>query len=101
MTFSEVRDQARRFAGVTDDSQDAILESCFDAAKQWFENAGVAERDGDDLYTAMVMMLMVWFRTSVGMTGQDAAIPPYIVTSVHQLRQTDEDTAASEEAGGS
>lgn len=91
MTFNQVKEEARRFAGIPDDSQDAILKSCFEAAQKWFENAGVRDRDDDPLYTAMVMMLMVWLRTSVGMTGQEASIPPYIVTSVHQLRELNED----------
>ena len=100
MTFEDVADRARSFAGVADDSQDTILAACFAAAVRWFENAGVHDRDDDPLYLNMVLMLMVWFRISPGLAGADQQIPQYIVSSVHQLRDPVNGAIDEEETDG-
>ncbi len=77
---------ARRFVGLCDDSQDALLTQCIEAAKGWYERAGVEDQTGYGLYDLWVMNLAAWFFDNRGATGADAAIPPGIVSSVHQLR---------------
>ena len=78
---------ARRFVGLCDDSQDGLLSICIDAARGWYERAGVAPQDGDKLYDFWVLSLAAWFFDNRGATGKEAAIPPGIVSSVHQLRR--------------
>lgn len=78
--------KARRFAGLTDDSQDALLELCAQAAIEWYERAGVATREDDALYTFWVYNLAAWFFDARGYAGEDAKLPLGIVSSVHQLR---------------
>ena len=78
--------KARRFAGLTDDSQDALLEACVQAAVEWYERAGVRSRGDDALYAFWVYNLAAWMLDSRGYSGEEAKLPPGIVSSVHQLR---------------
>lgn len=78
--------ELRRFVGLCDDGQDALLSMCLDAAKDWYMGAGVPDLGDDKLYTFWVYNLTAWFFDNRGATGDDAHIPPGIVTSVHQLR---------------
>ena len=84
----------RRFMGLMDDEQDALANVCIEAAKQWYAHAGVPDREGDGLYDFWVTNLATWFFDNRGATGDDSAIPPSIVTSVHQLRKKRPDPEA-------
>lgn len=79
-------DMVRRFAGVDPDGDTQVLGLCLKAAEQWYEGAGVPKNDGDELYDFWVSNLAAWFYDSRGAGGNTAVVPPYIVTSVHQLR---------------
>ena len=51
-----------------------------------YERAGVP-KSGGDLYRFWVANLAAWFYDNRGNADPGAAIPVYIVTSVHQLRK--------------
>lgn len=79
-------DMVRRFAGADPGSDEAVLGLCLRAAESWYERAGVAKREGDDLYDFWVSNLAAWMFDQRGAGGDEANVPPYIVHSVHQLR---------------
>lgn len=76
-------DMLRRFAGADPEGDAQVLGMCLKAAVQWYEKAGVPETQSD-LYDFWVCNLASWFYDNRG--GDNTAIPPYIVASVHQLR---------------
>ena len=79
-------DMVRRFAGANE-SDEKVLGFCLKAAVGWYERAGVPPRKKkDDLYDFWVCNLAAWFYDNRGAGGDDAKVPPYIVSSVHQLR---------------
>jgi hypothetical protein len=78
---------ARRFAGADPEGDTQVLGLCLNAAAEWYERAGVAAREGDDLYDFWVCNLAAWMYDNRGAGGDSANVPPYIVTSVHQLRK--------------
>lgn len=81
-------DMLRRFAGADPASDESVLQMCLDSAKNWFKSAGVPEPEpASELYDFWVCNLAAWFYDNRGATGPDAAIPPFIVSSVHQMRQ--------------
>lgn len=76
----------RRFAGADGAGPDPALEMCLQAAVRWYEGAGVpADLQGAD-YDFWVANLAAWMYDNRGNADAQAAIPAYIVTSVHQLR---------------
>jgi hypothetical protein len=77
-------DMIRRFAGAPE-GDEQVLGMCLEAAARWYERAGVAAREGDSLYDFWVCNLAAWFYDNRG-AGDETKVPPYIVTSVHQLR---------------
>ena len=79
-------DAVRRFAGADGSGEDPALEMCLKAAVAWYDGAGVPpETEGDD-YDFWVANLAAWMYDNRGNADGNAVIPPYIVTSVHQLR---------------
>ena len=78
-------DYIRRFAGA-DPEDDALLESMRAAAVEWYEKAGVPRTTEGALYAFWVANLAAWMYDNRGNADAQAAIPAYIVTSVHQLR---------------
>lgn len=86
MAASEKRlDLARRFAGA-DPEDDAVLEACLSSAVSYFKGAGVNANLEDPQYDYQVCNLAAWYYDNRGTADANAAIPMYIVTSVHQLR---------------
>lgn len=79
-------DLLRRFAGADPTADDAVLQLCLDSAKNWYSHAGVAEQTTQD-YKLWVCNLAAWFYDNRGATGPEAEVPPFIVSSVHQLRE--------------
>ncbi len=80
-------DMVRRFAGCDDDADSTVLEGCVNAAEAWYAAAGVPPPDADDaLYDFWVANLAAWMYDMRGAGGDGTTIPPYIITSVHQLR---------------
>lgn len=77
----------RRFAGADPATEDAVLEMCYSAAVAWFEEAGVPTNPTNDLWKFWVCNLAAWMYDNRGNAEASAAIPIYIVTSVHQLRK--------------
>lgn len=80
-----------RFAGADVEADREVLEVCRDAAVEWYENAGVSRDTTGSLYAFWVGNLAAWFFDNRGNAEAQAAIPAYIVSSVHQLRYTDGD----------
>lgn len=78
-------DYIRRFAGA-DPEDDAILEAMRDAAVEWYEQAGVPRTTEGALYSYWVANLAAWMYDNRGNADAQAAIPAFIVSSVHQLR---------------
>ncbi len=81
-----IMSMVRRFAGADPDTEDAVLEMCYKAAVAWYEGAGVPPSD-DDQYIFWVCNLAAWMYDNRGNADPGAAVPVYIVTSVHQLRK--------------
>lgn len=80
-------DAVRRFAGADPEGDDPALQMCLDAAVGWYEAAGVPEGSKpESLYDFWVANLAAWMYDNRGNADMAAAIPPYIVSSVHQLR---------------
>lgn len=77
----------RRFAGADPEADDAVLEMCYSAAVAWYEEAGVPANPESDLWKFWVCNLAAWMYDNRGNAEASAAIPIYIVTSVHQLRK--------------
>ena len=78
-------DYIRRFAGA-DPEDDAILADMRDAAVEWYEKAGVPSTTEGALYRFWVANLAAWMYDNRGNADAQAAIPAFIVSSVHQLR---------------
>lgn len=81
-----IMDMVRRFAGCDPGTDDAVLEMCYRAAVEWYKAAGVPEDAGNDQWLFWVCNLAAWMYDNRGNADPSAAIPVYIVTSVHQLR---------------
>ena len=79
-------DMVRRFAGADPDEDAQVLEICLRAAVEWYAQAGVPANTTGYLYDFWVANLAAWMYDNRGNADMNAAIPPYIVTSVHQLR---------------
>ena len=82
-----IMDMVRRFAGADPDAEDTVLQMCYQAAVAWYEAAGVPENAGNELYLFWVCNLAAWMYDNRGNADANAAVPIYIVTSVHQLRK--------------
>ncbi len=83
---NRMMDMVRRFAGADPETPDAVLAMCYRAAVEWYRAAGVPEDEGNDLWVFWVCNLAAWMYDNRGNADVNAAIPIYIVTSVHQLR---------------
>lgn len=79
-------DMVRRFAGADPDEDPAVLAFCYEAAVEWYEKAGVPVTTTGGLYEFWVANLASWMYDNRGTADPDAAVPAYIVASVHQLR---------------
>lgn len=79
-------DMVRRFAGADPEADDAVLEFCYSAAVEWYEKAGVPADSAGGLYEFWVANLAAWMYDNRGNADASAAVPAYIVASVHQLR---------------
>lgn len=85
-TNNSILDMVRRFAGADPAAEDTVLEMCYRAAVEWYRAAGVPESDSE-LYKFWVCNLAAWMYDNRGNADANAAVPLYIVTSVHQLRR--------------
>jgi len=81
-----IMDMVRRFAGADPAAEDTVLEMCYRAAVEWYKAAGVQEDDQNELWVFWVCNLAAWMYDNRGNADPNAAVPVYIVTSVHQLR---------------
>lgn len=79
-------DMVRRFAGADPDADTAVLQLCLNAATQWYAAAGVPPETTGELYDFWVANLAAWMYDNRGNADANAAVPLYIVSSVHQLR---------------
>ena len=79
-------DLVRRFAGADPDADTTVLQLCLDAAAQWYAKAGVPATTEGSLYDFWVANLAAWMYDNRGNADAAAAVPQYIVASVHQLR---------------
>ena len=84
---NDIIDMVRRFAGADPAETDTVLEMCYRAAVEWYKQAGVPEDNGNDLYVFWAANLAAWMYDNRGNADANAAVPLYIVTSVHQLRK--------------
>ena len=84
---NNIIDMVRRFAGADPAAEDTVLEMCYRAAVAWYEEAGVPENQTNDLWKFWVCNLAAWMYDNRGNADPNAAVPIYIVTSVHQLRK--------------
>ena len=84
---STVLGMVRRFAGADPAAEDTVLEMCYHAAVAWYEEAGVTADPTNQLWLFWVCNLAAWMYDNRGNADANAAIPIYIVTSVHQLRK--------------
>jgi len=76
----------RAFAGVDPGVDDEVLTACYGAAVDWYERAGVPRSTEGTLYEYWTANLAAWLYDNRGNAEAQAAIPAYIVSSVHQLR---------------
>ena len=95
---NDIMDKVRRFAGADPTAEDTVLQMCYRAAVAWYEEAGVPENPTNELWLFWVCNLAAWMYDNRGNADPNAAVPIYIVTSVHQLRKP---AAASGGATGS
>ena len=79
-------DMVRRFAGADPDADITVLQFCYNAAVEWYKNAGVPANTAGGLYEFWVANLAAWMYDNRGNADAAAAVPAYIVASVHQLR---------------
>ncbi len=79
-------DMVRRFAGADPDADTAVLQFCYNAAVEWYAAAGVPADTTGSLYDFWVANLAAWMYDNRGNADAAAAVPCYIVASVHQLR---------------
>ena len=84
-------EKVRRFAGADPDVPDTELEMFCAAAVEWYKSAGVRKWPNWDLWVFWVCNLAAWMYDNRGNADPGAAIPVYIVSSVHQLRSGPED----------
>ena len=82
-----ILEKVRRFAGADPTAADTVLEMCYRAAVEWYEGAGCPQNPESDQWTFWVCNLAAWMYDNRGNADANAVIPPYIVTSVHQLRK--------------
>ena len=82
-----IMDMVRRFAGADPEAEDPALEMCYQAAVAWYEAAGVAQDPENQLWLFWVCNLAAWMYDNRGNADPNAAVPIYIVTSVHALRK--------------
>ena len=83
----EIREMVRRFAGADPETEDSVLDMCYRAAVGWYEQAGVEEDPDNELWLFWACNLAAWMYDNRGNADPGAAVPVYIVTSVHQLRK--------------
>ena len=83
---SSILDMVRRFAGADPEAEDTVLQMCYQAAVGWYAAAGVPAETEGKLYEFWVCNLAAWMYDNRGNADAGAAIPAYIVSSVHQLR---------------
>ena len=93
---NNILDMVRRFAGADPETEDTVLEMCYRAAVEWYKAAGVEEQTENNQWVFWVCNLAAWMYDNRGNADPNAAIPIYIVTSVHQLRKS----SSEAEAGG-
>ena len=86
MADSNIMGMVRRFAGADPAAEDTVLEMCYRAAVEWYKAAGVNENPDNDLWVYWVCNLAAWMYDNRGNADALAAVPLYIVASVHQLR---------------
>lgn len=79
-------EMVRRFAGCDPNVPNEVLDGCLQAAVEWYARADVAQRTDSRLYDFWVCNLAAWFYDNRG--ASDANIPPFILASVHQLRES-------------
>lgn len=79
--------QFARMAGVDPEAERELLTVCLNAAQNWFEHAGCLPISEEDPFLDYwIMNLACWMYDNRGAGGEGAFVPPYIVSSVHQLR---------------
>ena len=88
-------DELRRFAGADPDEDESVLGGCLAAAVAWYQESGVPPMEGNALYKYWCLSLATWFYDNRGLTGEKVTLPPYIVSSVHQLRPVDSEVAGT------
>ena len=84
---NNIMDMVRRFAGADPAAEDTVLTMCYRAAVAWYEEAGVPEDTENELWLFWVCNLAAWMYDNRGNADANAAVPVYIVTSVHLLRK--------------
>ena len=84
---NNIIDMVRRFAGADPAAEDTVLEMCYRAAVEWYKAAGVNENPDNDLWVYWVCNLAAWMYDNRGNAEAGAAVPVYIVSSVHMLRE--------------
>ena len=92
-------EKVRRFAGADPDVPDTELEMFCAAAVEWYKSAGVRKWPNWDLWVFWVCNLAAWMYDNRGNADPGAAIPVYIVSSVHQLRSGPEEDPDDAESG--
>jgi len=96
-------EKVRRFAGADPDVPDSELEMFYAAAVGWYKSAGVRKWPNWDLWQFWVCNLAAWMYDNRGNADPGAAIPVYIVSSVHQLRsgpEEDPEDGTEPDSGG-
>ena len=83
---NSIMGMVRRFAGADPETPDDVLDMCYRAAVAWYKAAGVKEEPQDDLWLFWACNLAAWMYDNRGNADAGAAVPLYIVSSVHQLR---------------
>ena len=91
--------KVRRFAGADPATPDSKLEFYYRAAVEWYKASGVREYPEWDLWVFWVCNLAAWMYDNRGNAEAGAAIPVYIVSSIHQLR-TGPEEEPEESSGG-
>ena len=79
-------DMVRRFAGADPEEDPAVLQFALNAAVECYALADVPATTSGALYDFWVANLAAWMYDNRGNADALAAIPAYIVASVHQLR---------------
>lgn len=81
-------DELKRYAVLDPDGDEQTLLLCMNAAKQWFQNAGVPEpEERNELYDLGVYMLAVHYFDNRGAIGtEDKNLPFGVFSIMHQLR---------------